>query len=176
MIVTHKKGFRCSNLFAPGGKKIWNKPSLEYSVKFLDSCLYPPLPLSPITGLDENASWHKLIYIGAFDPHKKGANFGWRHYNGQLEIAARVYDNDTGDNVDHQILWETVIQPNITYLLRQTNNGDTYEWYFGKTRVATWDEAMPTGWLSAPFFGGGAGLFWQGNVPNQDIQFEIKIL
>lgn len=173
--VIHKKFNRASNLFFPIGKKIWCKESLKYEITFTDSCLYPPLPNSPITGKDENSSWNKLIYMGNFDPHTKGANFGWRHYKGKLEICARYYDNDSGDTANHIVLWEKEIQPNVVYRLENRNSAPNHLWLFNGAIVARYKEPMPTGWLSAPWFGGGDGRWNQGNVPNQDIKMIINM-
>jgi len=173
--VVHLKGLRNSNLFLPVGKKIWNKNSLKYVIRFTESCLYSKLPLSPITGLDENSSWNKLIYIGSFNPHTKGANFGWRYYNDRLQISARIYDNDTGDNINHLVLWDKDIDININYILEDRNENGKHYWFFNNEKVAEYDEEVPNTWISQPYFGGGDGLPWQGNVPTQDIKMLIYI-
>jgi len=175
MIVTHKKGNRACDLFLVG-KKIWNRANLKYEITFLDSCLYPPLPLSPITGLDENSSDNKLIYIGDLNPHHKAANFGWRHYQGNLEICARYYDNDSGEHDNHIVLWRQTVKTGLKYVLEHRNESGRHVWYFNDRPVAYYHEPMPTGWLSSPWFGGGAGLCFKGNVPQQNIQFNINIL
>ena len=174
-IVTHKKGFRNCNLF-PLGKKPWNKDSLTYSIRFTESCLYPSLPVSPITGQDENASWNKLIYLGSFNPHFKASSFGWRHYKGKLEICARFYDNDSGDDFDHHVLWTQKVEIDHEYILSQMNTLKGHVWLFNGEKVASYDEPMPSGWLSAPWFGGGPGWIHSGNVPNQNLNFDLEIL
>jgi hypothetical protein len=152
------------------------RTGLKYRIRFTESCLYPELPNSSITGKNENSSWNKLVYIGAANPHYKGANFGWRHYQNRLQLAARIYDNDTGDALNHVVLWENDININVWYELEQRNLNGRHQWIFNGLIVAEYDETVPNDWLSAPYFGGGDGLPWQGNVPNQDITFNIQIL
>jgi len=174
--VTHLKGFRTSTMFLPLGKIPWGKPSLKYLIRFNSSCLYPPLPVNPVTGADENASWNKLMYFGTADPHDKATDFGWRHYKGKLQLSARVYDHCPGQDINHLVVWETDIRINTEYLLEQRNEFGKHYWYFNNQKVAEWYEVVPGEWLSQPFFGGGDGLPWQGNVAPQDISFDISIL
>ncbi len=171
-VLTHPKGLRTCNMTPVPNVKT----GLKYRIRFTESCLYPELPNSSITGLNETASWNKLIYIGAVDPHFKAANFGWRHYQDRLQLAARVYDNDTGDALNHVVLWETDIDIDTWYELENSNHNGRHYWIFNGRKVAEYDETVPNDWLSAPYFGGGDGLPWQGNVPNQDITFHIQIL
>lgn len=174
MNVTHLPGFRNSNLWLPTGKKLYSGDEFGYKIRFTRSCLYDPLPPSPITGLDENSSWNKLIYCGAIDPHREGCNFGWRHYQEKLQLAARIWDNTGGDDVDHLEMWQQDIQIDQDYFLYHLHRGTETIWQFGKTWVARYPQIIDFHCLSQPWFGGGAGLPWQGNVPRSKIEMDIS--
>jgi len=168
--VVHKKGNRACNLWILTlGKTPWFKNKLKYDIEFTDSCKYKPLPSG------ETSSWNKLIYIGKLDPHIKGANFGWRYFEGKLQLSARLYDNDSGDDLDHVVLWEKDIQLNTRYTLEVNVSNNKTIWYVDGLKVAEYHEDVDNDCLSAPWFGGGPGLAWQGNVPQQKIAFYIWI-
>ena len=180
------KCYKGVHFFLPFFKTRWKSRELSYDITFRKSATYPKLEGHSTDSPDNmcEGDWNKLIYLGAWEPHRDdGANFGWRctgddrkielcwrvHYNGWL--AHTNYSGNDQAIPRHGIIQEIEIDKKIN--LKMTNKKDGARWYVDGKLVSHYPFELRINekntYLTAPWFGGGGGIFKGCTAPHKII-------